>query len=182
MDKIEAVKALLNNYRSNKALYEKMLSEMMKYEVQLMYHRTGKIESREEIIEALCLQASTISDMPHSVTNNFNSITENASIGKLNYLYYLTPSPLEIKALEDLINEKKPIYEKAFENVQLVENLMMHLSEQQRFIIDTVYVRGYTISEAMLLHRDKFPAFGTHVWETFKFWIKVAIKKMSQHI
>ena len=136
--KYEIVEALLRQYRENLSDYEICYNELCKLQQQLILHEKGRIESKEEIIEGLCNHAPVLSDIPRSITNQFHSATENAVI---NYRYYLQPSELEINAIIQTIKDKAKLLYNYYEQIKLVDRLFICLSEQEKFIIDNIYIK-----------------------------------------
>lgn len=177
--KLEVATTLLENYRNNMYIYKDTLEKIYVGETQLLKHEKGEIETREEIIERLSLPASTISDMPKSVTNKFNSATENSA---LNYLYYLTPSYLELNAIKKSIEENRIVLQKAYEAIKTVENIIESLSFRDRNILKYCFYEGCTTHEAMKLHAQNFPEFGTYRYQTFWQWKVEAVKRFASKL
>ena len=136
--KYQNILILLKQYRINKSDYEMALSELSKLQKQLQKAEAGTIENKEEVIEGMCIQAPALSDMPHSNTNRISSSTENTA---LNYLNYLQPSPLEIRALKQLIQEKEHAIEELFNQFNTVDNMLIALTDRERFVIENIYIR-----------------------------------------
>lgn len=177
--KYQNILILLKQYRINKSDYEMALSELSKLQKQLERAETGTIENKDEVIEGLCLDATALSDTPHSNTNMISSSTENTA---LNYLNYLQPSPLEIKALKRLIQEKEHAIEELFNQFNTVDNMLISLTDRERFVIENIYIRGFSHIQTIFMHNKAFEHCAVDTRDTI---VKIklnALEKMSNRI
>lgn len=172
----EAVELMLRTYRENKSDYEITLNELTKLQKQLILAMQGETETKEEVIEGLCIHAPVLSDIPKSVTNKFSSATENAA---LNYMYYIQPSELEIKALKQLIIEKTKVLERHMNNILTVENLLICLTDQERFIVEHRFIKGFTRKQTLLLHNEQFTEMSIYDTDSIRRLQKVSLIKMA---
>lgn len=178
-DKVEIVKTLLKNYRNFKSDYEQLCSDLLKYQAQLILHEKGKIESMEEVVLGLSLQASVITDIPKSETNKFSSVTENTTI---NYLYYLCPSPMEIKAIKRTIGEKARVLNHLNNNIRQVERLVAGLNDKEQFIARSIYFGGYNRPQTLHMFNKQFPECLVDDKSTIWKYEQIALKKMAERI
>lgn len=84
----------------------------------------------EEILESMCLPISVMSDMPKSVTNRINSITENVA---LNYNQNLTEATKEIHKLN--------------RDIEKVEIALKRLKDIDRFLINKKWIEDLSWNE-----------------------------------
>lgn len=129
------------------------LSELSKLKKQLQRAETGTIENKDEVIEGMCIQAPALSDSPRSSTNRISSSTENTA---LNYMNYLQPSPLEIRALKQLIQEKEHAIEELHSQINTVDNMLISLTDRERFIVENIYIRGFSHIQTIFMHNKAF--------------------------
>ena len=152
--KYETVEILLRQYRENLACFGICYNELIKHQQQLRLHEIGKIESKDEIIEGLCNHAPVLSKIPKSITNKFSSATEDAVF---NYRYYLQPSELEINAIKQIIKEKSKLVDIYSTQINLVDYLFEGLSDLEKFILETIYIKGYNQRQAMQMLNTELP-------------------------
>lgn len=91
----------------------------------LEINKTNLDALERETIEELCLSANVIKDMPISVTNKFNSKTENAVCNK-----------------DKLINIHKKTIKQQEYMIKLVESLLKGLSSDELKMIELKYFEG----------------------------------------
>lgn len=155
MSRYKAVEDMLKQYRSIVSDLEICCSEFVDLEQQLKLHGANDIETADMVIEGLSMSASVITDMPKSVTNKFSSVTENAA---MNYLRYLKASPLEIKAINAMLTEKAEQIHRYNKQIRLIDNILLCLTDTERFVIESVYIRGYNHRQTKELFNKAYPA------------------------
>jgi hypothetical protein len=177
--RFENIEVLLRQYRENKSDYEICLKELMRLEQQLILHEKGKVESKDEIIEGLCNHAPILSAIPKSITNKFSSMTEDAV---MNYRYYLQPSLLEITAINETIKQKSRLLMQYHQQIELVEDLLSALNDQERFIVETIYIKGFNQRQSMQMFNAELPQCFIQNKETFIHKKFKALAKMMKRL
>lgn len=145
MSKYEKVEAILKQYKQALEDYNTH-KELISLEIG--------VETKDEIIEGLSINAAVIDDMPKSITNKLNSKTENAAT---DYLYYLRPSPLELKIIEERNKEEDRLLQRIADFRQSVHEMLKNVSKENRFIILALYIHKLSINKTIEKLRKLFP-------------------------
>lgn len=177
--KYEELEVLFRKYRENVSDYAFVLESVKKLEKQLHLHESGNIETKDESIEGLSIQSPTLSDIPKSETNKFTSTTESVAI---NYLHYLQPSVLEIKAIKAIIAEKQTVLEQLADEIKIVDNLLISLTDQERFVIEHLYIKGLTYKQTILNYNKTFEQSSIYWAKTLWYIRKRAFTKMQKRM
>lgn len=153
-EKFQELEILLKKYRENTSDYHIALESFKNLENQLVLHKKpSSLENTEEVIQGLAIGAVALSDMPKSITNKINSPTESVA---MNYLYYLQPSELEIKAIKATLAEKARTLHQLNHEITLVDNLLISLTDKESFIIKNIYFKGFTATQVMWMFNNEF--------------------------
>lgn len=132
------IEEMLKAYLLSKSQLEEIESKIEKNNVLLKYNGTEFEETETEVIEAMTLKSSTISDIPKSKTNKKSNITENIALTYKENLKY-TNKVDKIK----LINENERYNKKAEplrELTEKVERMLRALNNEQKLIVKTYYM------------------------------------------
>lgn len=126
--------------------------DLEEIEQLISYHNLVYIEALGECIEGEAMQAPALSAIPPSVTNKFNSKTENVM---LNY-NPVHENKIDIIQLKiDKANIERQIAPLRRE-VETVERLLISLSDKERFVVDLRYIRSYSVNEIVGQFASKF--------------------------
>lgn len=126
--------------------------DLEEIEQLISYHNLVYIEALGECIEGEAMQAPALSAIPPSVTNKFNSKTENVM---LNY-NPVHENKIDIIQLKiDKANIERQIAPLRRE-VETVERLLISLSDKEKFVVDMRYIRSYNIEETISLFASQF--------------------------
>lgn len=173
----KAIDEILKEYRVNKA---KVRCGELEIDGIEEYIRSGRMESREmptETIEAMSISAKPLSDIPASKTNKFHSIVEDVAIGYWDEWAKKPPTREELQ--ERISNIKSRIY-LIRQEVTLVEEVLLPcLGQKERFIIECLYVDGYSWNDIVKMYSGKYEA---REYETLKTMRNYAMKKMQDVI
>ena len=135
----EDVEKMLGSHLKNEAKKTEIQLKIEEYQERLEYAGTVYKDTEKEIIEAMQLSTSAISDVPKSITNTTSDTTANTAINyekELNHINNEDREYLERKIKELEIEEKRLDKE-----IVRVKNMLMQLSEEEEFIIKTYYMR-----------------------------------------
>lgn len=179
MNHIQTVEHILSEYKNFIADYEQALLEILKFSKQKKLNENGKIESDIEIIAGMSLSTPILSSIPKSITNKYSSITENVA---LNYLQFLEPSSLEIAEIEKKISEQKKILTYSFERINLIEQMFLQLNEQEKFIIENIYINCYSLNKTLSMFNKEYPDFSIETYRAIRIRKFKALKKMTKRI
>lgn len=171
------IQDLLKNYRENRAKVNFIILENEGWETLLKQDLQPIDTDEKEVIEEQCLSASVITDTPRSITNKFNSKTENAA---LNYREYLNRKPLTKPEIRDVIKKNKEKITVLEMDVKLVDTVFLPcLDVKEEFIIRSLYFEGYSWHEITARFAEKFDA---REEPTLKDMRKYALQKMGDII
>lgn len=146
------VEIMLEKHLQNKAELAFKMTDVDEIAERIAYHNLIYIEALNECIEGEAMQAPALSAVPPSVTNKFNSKTENVMMN-YNPIHENKIDILQLKI--DKANKEKEIAPLRKE-VEKVEALMMCLNDKERYVIDLHCIRQYTIPETVQQFASKF--------------------------
>lgn len=136
----EDLEKMLRNQLKNEAKKTETELKIEEYQERLDYAGTVYEDTKEEVIEAMQLSASRITDIPKSVTNKTSDTTANTAMNYKNELNYINKEDREY--LEKKINELETEKKKLDKDIVRVKNLLTILSKKQDLIIKEFYINS----------------------------------------
>lgn len=170
---MKTLETLLKDYLTNKAELTFRRLDIEEIEKRIAYHNLVYVEALHECIEGEALQAPTLSHIPPSITNKFNSKTENVAA---NY------DPVHINRIDvmqlkiDKANIERQIAPLQRE-VDTVDALILCLNDKEKFVIEMHCIKDYTIPETVNMFASKF-RYGSD--SSIKEYRNKAIEKMER--
>jgi len=130
---------LLRRYKSNKAKIQLYNIEIEGLEEMLGYGNNYVLEDVNQCIEGICMRAKTVTDIPVSHDNQFQSSTEKAA---LSYHDERVWKPEDSFNIRSRIKEIKSRMYRLEMEVRQVDAMLTVLGKMQRFIIEQYYIEG----------------------------------------
>ena len=135
----EELEKMLRNQLKNEAKKTEIELKIEEYQERLEYAGTVYEDTKEEVIEAMQLSSSHITDIPRSNTNKTSDTTANTAMNYKNELKHINKEDREYleKKIIELDTEKK----KLDKDIVRVKNLLMQLTDEEEFVIRTYYMK-----------------------------------------
>ena len=135
----EELEKMLRNQLKNEAKKTEIELKIEEYQERLEYAGTVYEDTKEEVIEAMQLSSSQITDIPKSVTNKTSDTTADTAMNYKNELKHINKEDREYleKKIIELDAEKK----KLDKDIVRVKNLLMQLTDEEEFVIRTYYMK-----------------------------------------
>lgn len=136
----EDIENILRNHSKNEAKKTETKLKIEEYQERLDHAGTVYEDTENEVIEAMQLSSSPISDIPKSTTNKISDVTADTAMrykGELNHINKEDREYLERKISELQIEEKK-----LDKDIVRVKNLLTILNEKQEFVIKEFYINN----------------------------------------
>ncbi len=135
----EDIERMLRNQLKNEAKKTEIELKLEEYQERLEYAGTVYEDTKEEVIEAMQLSSSQITDIPKSVTNKTSDTTANTAMNYKNELKHINKEDREY--LEKKINELEIEKKKLDKDIVRVKNLLIQLTDEEEFVIRTYYMK-----------------------------------------
>lgn len=153
----EELEAMLKEHPKNEAKLTEIKLKQEEYEERLRLAGTVYQDTDDEIIEAMQLNSTQISDMPRGSTNKISDTTYNTAI---NYEKEKIHINKENRAfLENKLVEFTKIKDELNKKIVRVKNMLEQLSEDEEFTIRTYYMKK---SKWDYVERQYFSNFEIH--------------------
>lgn len=136
----EDLENMLRNHPKDEAKKTETELKIEEYQERLKYAGTVYEDTKEEVIKAMQLSVSQITDAPKSNTNKTSDTTASTAMNYKNELKHINKEDREY--LEKKITELKEEKKKLDKDVVRVKNLLTILNEKQEFIIKEFYINN----------------------------------------
>lgn len=174
----KAIDDILKQYRTSKAKVRCGELEIEGIEEYLKSSSNLNFSNDQcDIIEYMSISAKPLSDIPASKTNKFHSIVEDVA---LSYEKEWSKEPPTKEQLLERISTIKSRLYPIKQEVKLVEEVLLPcLGYKERFIIECLYVDGYSWNDIVKMYAEKFDAREQDTLKTIRHY---AMRKMESII
>ncbi len=135
----EDIEKMLRNQLKNEAKKTEIELKLEEYQERLEYAGTVYEDTKEEVIEAMQLSSSQITNIPKSTTNKTSDTTANTAMNYKKELNHINKEDREY--LEKKINELEIEKKKLDKDIVRMKNLLIQLTDEEEFVIRTYYMK-----------------------------------------
>jgi len=149
------IEDMLKNYLEKKARIRFKELDIEYLKENLLLNKSVNGETKEDIIEGICMSAKAMSDIPVRKSGGFYSITEEAAITCDEE--FLKSNASDYKQIVSKINSIDYELEPIKREVQQVEIFLDGLTEKERFIAEKFYIQSWTWEEVVNYYNQEMP-------------------------
>lgn len=150
----DELKHLLESYTKFKSLIKLKSIRIEEIQKQREYANQEYIEADAVAIEGLSLRAPVLSDIPKSVTNKFNSTTENVAIAYNQDKHHR--NDFDVTDLKCEEYQLQGDIEQLTRDVAKVDALIASLGDKHKFVICKYYFQKYNYSDIAKQYSETF--------------------------